>query len=144
MPSLTPLLRAAAALCLLGAGLQAHAQSAPGGPNPPFSDNRARFTQQGGQQLYQSICQACHMPQGQGATGAGFYPALAQNPRLATPSYPAFVVLHGLHGMPGFAQRLDDQQIADVVNYVRSNLGNQHSDAISPAQVAELRQAKPQ
>lgn len=109
--------------------------SKPAGFNPRFSPDSERFFQQGGENLYRSICQGCHMPQGQGAQGAGFYPALAQNARLAAGAYAVHVVLNGLHGMPPFGERLSDQQVADVVNYVRTHFGNGYSDAVTPEAV---------
>ena len=112
----------------------------PAGFNPRFSPDGERFVEQGGQQLYQSICQGCHMPQGEGAKGAGFYPALAGNTRLAAGAYPVYVVLNGLHGMPPFGQRLDDQQVADVVNYIRTHFGNQYQDSVTPEAVKKQRQ----
>jgi mono/diheme cytochrome c family protein len=111
----------------------------PAGYNPSFSPDGEHFVQQGGAQLYQAICQGCHMPLGQGAKGAGFYPALANNPRLASGAYPAYVVLSGLRGMPPFAERLTDQQVAAVVNYVRTNFGNVYQDAVTPEAVKGLR-----
>lgn len=104
-----------------------------------FSTVRSRFTQTGGETLYQAICQACHMVKGEGAKGAGFYPALASNPKLASAAYPASVVMNGLHGMPSFASKLSDEQIADVVNYVRSSFGNQYQDKLTAADVKPLR-----
>jgi mono/diheme cytochrome c family protein len=41
--------------------------------------------------------------------------------------------------MPFFAMQLDDQQIADVVNYVRSHFGNKYRDKVKPADVKQLR-----
>jgi mono/diheme cytochrome c family protein len=79
------------------------------------------------------------MVKGEGAKGAGFYPALASNPKLAAAAYPASVVMNGLHGMPSFASKLSDEQIADVVNYVRSNFGNQYPDKLSAADVKPFR-----
>lgn len=113
--------------------------SKPAGFNPRFSPDGERFVQQGGEQLYRSVCQGCHMPQGQGAQGAGFYPPLARNARLAAGPYPVYVVLNGLHGMPPFDHRLDDQQVADVVNYIRTHFGNAYQDAISAQEVKKLR-----
>ena len=111
------------------------------GYNPVFSPEGQYFVQQDGARLYQAICQGCHMPQGQGAKGAGFYPALANNPRLAAAAYPNYVVLSGLHGMPGFAERLTDQQVANVVNYVRTHFGNNYTDATTPEEVNGQRPA---
>lgn len=111
------------------------------GYNPVFSPEGQSFVQQDGARLYQAICQGCHMPQGQGAKGAGFFPALANNPRLAAAAYPNHVVLSGLHGMPGFAERLTDQQVANVVNYVRTHFGNNYTDATTPEEVKGQRPA---
>jgi mono/diheme cytochrome c family protein len=109
---------------------------------PTFSASHERVTQQGGEAIYRSVCQACHMPDGAGAkSGAGFFPALRGNPKLAASGYPAVVVLNGLHGMQPFGPWLDDQQVADVVNFVRANFGNQYSDNITPQAVAQMRSA---
>jgi len=120
----------------------APAAAKPAGFNPRFSLEGEHFGQQGGARLYQAICQGCHMPQGQGAEGAGFYPALANNPRLASGAYPTYVVLSGLRGMPSFAGRLTDQQVADVVNYVRTSFGNNYPDAVTPEAVNGQRPAQ--
>src|SRR5689334_4334296 len=86
--------------------------------------NRYPFLQQGGEALYKSICQDCHLAGGRGAEGAGHYPALAKNPKLTEPGYPISVVTHGLKSMPAFGVAMSDQQIADVVNYIRTHFGN--------------------
>ena len=123
------------ALALAGLiALPARADNANGG----ISDGR-RFDEQGGPALYRAVCQSCHMAEGQGAQGAGRYPALAHNPRVAAARYVAGNVLHGRHGMPGFAAAMSDEQVAQVVNYVRTHLGNDFPDPISPAQVRALR-----
>jgi mono/diheme cytochrome c family protein len=95
--------------------------------------------QQGGEAIYKGICQDCHMPDGHGGVGAGIYPALIKNPKLAEKSYPVSVVVHGQKAMPPFGAALDDQQIADVVNYVRSHFGNSYKDKVTPADVKAAR-----
>jgi mono/diheme cytochrome c family protein len=94
-----------------------------------------KFPQQSGEELFQNICQGCHMPDAKGATGAGTYPALAANPRLAAAVYPITVLLHGQRAMPTFADSLNDQQIANVINYVRSHFGNHYKDQVTPEAV---------
>jgi len=79
------------------------------------------------------------MSEGQGASGAGIYPALAKNQKLRTARYPVFVVTNGQKGMPPFGSMMSDEQIAAVVNYVRTNLGNQYTDAVSAADVKAIR-----
>src|SRR5208283_3524981 len=51
---------------------------------PPLSTGRT-FTEQSGEAIYHGVCQGCHMSDGRGAVGAGIYPPLAANPRLASP-----------------------------------------------------------
>ncbi|HEY8614202.1 MAG TPA: cytochrome c [Roseomonas sp.] len=100
-----------------------------------------RFGQQDGGALYASICAGCHMPHGRGAVGAGAYPALAGNEKLEFAAYPISIVLNGLHGMPGFASQLDDRQVAAVVNWVRTNLGNSYTaEPATPEDVKTARQ----
>jgi len=104
-----------------------------------------------GEEIYQHVCQACHMPDGRGATGAGAYPALAGNTHLASANFTAITVALGRHNMPHFAAQpelggfeafvtlhLDDRQIAAVVNYVRSHFGNHYTDEVTPADIAAL------
>jgi mono/diheme cytochrome c family protein len=105
---------------------------------PPLSAGW-RFVEQDGASLYRAICQGCHMPDGMGATGAGMYPALANNPRLASGGYVAYNVVQGRRGMPGFGQFLNDAQVAAVANYVRSNMGNRYADVVTTTEVAKLR-----
>ena len=47
----------------------------------------ASFAMQGGEAVYRGVCQGCHMADAKGASGAGTYPALAGNPRLAEAGY---------------------------------------------------------
>jgi mono/diheme cytochrome c family protein len=92
-----------------------------------------------GEDTYQHVCAACHMPDAMGATGAGTYPALANNPRMIAKGYPLYVVLKGKNGMPSMADMLTDEQVADVVNYVRTHFGNSYTDQVTMAEVAQLR-----
>src|SRR6516225_8767139 len=82
--------------------------------------NPTRFMPQTGEALYADICQGCHMPAGEGAFGAGRYPALANNPNLASAAHPLSQVINGYKGMPPFGALLTDAQVAAVVNYVRT------------------------
>lgn len=110
----------------------------PAAAEPHVSDGR-RFTESDGEGVFRGLCQGCHMADGKGAKGAGFYPALAGNPKLAAGTYPAAVVVNGFKAMPSFKTTLSDEQIADVVNYVRTHLGNAYTDPVSPADVKALR-----
>jgi mono/diheme cytochrome c family protein len=96
-----------------------------------------------GEQLFTHICQGCHMPDGKGAVGAGHYPALASNAKLASASYPVVMVVNGRGAMPSFGSGLSDAQIADVVNYVRTHFGNAYTDILRPEDVTPFHPAKP-
>lgn len=90
-----------------------------------------------GQQVFETVCQACHLPGGVGDPAT--YPPLAGNPRLEDGRYPAYVVLNGLKAMPAFAAMLQDQEVANVVNYVRANFGNNYQKPITEQEVRDLR-----
>ena len=97
----------------------------------PMLSTSGKFDQPGGEALFNQVCQGCHMAEGQGSHGAGAYPALAANPKLGAKVYPVFMVTSGQGGMPGFKKYMDDQQIASVVNYVRTHFGNHYADSVT-------------
>ena len=118
------------------------------------SDNalytRSTLRDANGEAIFRHICQGCHMPDAKGATGAGTYPALTGNPRLASAQYMAATILFGRHDMPSFKTsatpnhsffedaKLSDAQIAEVINYIRTHFGNHYSDSITAAQVTAM------
>jgi mono/diheme cytochrome c family protein len=97
------------------------------------------FPFQGGEAVYKGVCQGCHMADAKGAAGAGQYPALANNPRLAGTGYVLSMIIRGNKGMPPFGAQFTNQQIADLVNYVRSHFGNRTKDEVKPADVQAAR-----
>ena len=140
-------------LCALLIVTVASATPAQTSESPVLSGNQLAHAS--GEQIYQHICQGCHMPDARGATGAGTYPALANNAHLASAQFMAAVVLNGRRDMPSFAVRhdlhgfeamvrvgLDDTQIADVVNYVRGHFGNHYTDKLNAQDVAALHASK--
>ncbi|MBP7335539.1 cytochrome c [Niveispirillum sp.] len=126
-----------AGLSLMALALPASAQRTDA-QSSDFADAR-RFPYQNGEQLYHAICQGCHMPDGKGATGAGTYPALATNPNLEAGTYPIHMVVNGQKAMPSF-NYLSDEQVAAIVNYVRTHFGNGYKDAVTPEDVKGMRQ----
>jgi mono/diheme cytochrome c family protein len=90
-----------------------------------------------GEAVYQNVCQACHMANAKGGEGAGRIPALAGNAALEDADYPILVVTGGKGAMPWFRGDLTDQQIADVVSYVRSHF-NKYKGSVTAAKVAEV------
>lgn len=103
-----------------------------------FADTKG-YSASSGKAVYETLCQACHMADGQGAQSAGTFPSFVGNERLRTPYYAVDVVLNGLRGMPGFGDTLSDKQIADVVNHLRSHFGNQLEATLSAEDVARMR-----
>jgi mono/diheme cytochrome c family protein len=97
------------------------------------------YPQKTGEDLFKGICQGCHMPDAKGAVGAGAYPALASNMRLVAPIYPIMVVVNGQRAMPSFGDDLSDEQVANVINYVRTHFGNHYKDVVSHAAVKAVR-----
>src|SRR5690606_32352971 len=98
-----------------------------------------KFGQESGEALYSNVCQACHMEQGEGAVGAGTYPSLAKNENLEAAGYPIYIILHGQKAMPAFGEMMSDDQVAAVVNYIRSNFGNDYKDEATAQDVAGTR-----
>ncbi len=102
-----------------------------------------------GKSIYDTECASCH-----GAVGRGMppdYPPLAGNQSIQMESAvnPIRMVLNGgfppgtignprPFGMPPFAQRLSDDEVAAVVTYIRLSWGNRGA-AVSARQANELR-----
>ncbi|NNB45879.1 c-type cytochrome [Pseudomonas chlororaphis] len=102
-----------------------------------------------GASVYIDNCAACHRTDGHGYTRV--FPALAGNPVLQSADATSLIhiVLKGgtlpathtapsTFTMPAFAWRLSDQEVADVVNFIRTSWGNQGSE-VKAADVAGLR-----
>ena len=98
-----------------------------------------------GAQLYQDFCVQCHGAKGEGVPGS--FPPLAQSDYLRNEVEKS---IQGLkYGMRGpivvngenynsvmVAQGLDDEEIADIMNYIRNSWGNQNTLQITPQDVA--------
>ncbi len=98
-----------------------------------------KFYEASGEALYANACQGCHMPDGKGAIGAGAYPSLAGDTNLAAGRYPVSVVVNGQRAMPPLGDMMNDDQVAAVVNYVRSHFGNNYPDTVGPEEVKAVR-----
>ena len=105
-----------------------------------------------GAKVYTVYCMHCHAVDGKGV--APFLAPLAGNPNVleGTPTSLISVTLNGtgalvIHGipapypMPAFSKVLDDQQIADVLTFVRSGWNNDAA-AVAVSEVAKLRKPK--
>jgi mono/diheme cytochrome c family protein len=97
------------------------------------------FSEQGGAELFRNVCAGCHQPDAKGAVGAGAYPSLVADEKLASADFIASVLLGGLKAMPPVGEMMSDAQVADVVNYVRTHFENFYSDAVSAEAVSAAR-----
>ncbi|WP_422387574.1 c-type cytochrome [Erwinia aphidicola] len=106
-----------------------------------------------GAEVYLKNCSGCHLTNGLGYRKK--FPALAVNSAVnsADPAGLISIVLNGAtqpassspgpyYSMPGFAGRLNDRQIADVLSFIRSSWGNQ-SAAVPETAVSVLRKQLP-
>lgn len=102
-----------------------------------------------GAQLYLDNCAACHRTDAK--SNAKVFPALSGNPTVlaGNPESLIRLVLAGSKlpstkeapsplGMPGFGWRLSDDEIAQLLSFVRQSWGNQAS-TVAPAQVMSVR-----
>ena len=123
------------AALLLGAHLFATTLCADGDPQLSISTGSRLFDAKKGADLYAASCQACHMADGKGANAAGMYPSLVSNMRLMSAKTTLETVTNGLRGMPAFRGYLSDDQIVEVVSYVRTNFGNNFTSVVSAADI---------
>jgi len=103
-------------------------------------DLKASITR--GKEVYDANCSTCHMAEGEGIEGA--FPPLAKSDYLSDKARLVKIVLLGIKGpikvngnaydaeMAGVS--LTDEQVADVLNYVRNSWGNKGA-AITPAEI---------
>ncbi|HEX4112204.1 MAG TPA: cytochrome c [Stellaceae bacterium] len=112
---------------------------------------RAGHPSDHGAQIYFGQCVSCHVDTGLGFSP--FLPPLAGNPTLldADPASLINIVLNGsnqivikgtpdAYRMPQFRINLSDQDIADVVTFIRQGWGN-HAGPVTAGQVAAMRKA---
>jgi mono/diheme cytochrome c family protein len=105
-----------------------------------------------GRAIFQKICIACHQQDGEGKEGVA--PPLAGSEWVKAPGGERLVriLLNGLNGpiqvegktwnlvMPPWRENLDDEQIAIVLNYIRSQWGGEGAPPIKPDVAATARQ----
>jgi mono/diheme cytochrome c family protein len=104
-----------------------------------------------GAEVYVDNCAACHRSNGEGS--ANVLPAIAGNPTvlaadpgslirlvLGGSSLPGTTTAPSALGMPAFAWRLSNDEVAQLLSFIRSSWGNKAS-AVSPGEVARVRGA---
>ncbi|MFK7603182.1 c-type cytochrome [Deinococcus sp. SM5_A1] len=87
-----------------------------------------------GKSLYTSAgCVGCHGAQGQGIVG----PALAGDTKiLKDPVYVHSILINGKGAMPAYGEKLKENEIYAVANYVLNSWGNKIPELLTPATVA--------
>ncbi|HXB45739.1 MAG TPA: cytochrome c [Puia sp.] len=111
---------------------------------------RLRTPGQRGKIIYEQTCLPCHQADAGGVPGMN--PPLRKSSYVqGTPARLINILLRGLNDgveidgetysnpMPSFSTVLKDEEIADVLSYLRSNFGNK-AGPISKSQVSRIRQ----
>ncbi len=117
---------------------------------PPLTAEQNAFVAQGAA-TYNLLCTACHLPQGQGQEGLA--PPLAGSEWVDGPDSRLIrIVLQGVGGrisvagkdyaldMPGLGAALGDEQIAQVLSYIRRSFGHEQP-VVETAAVEKIRAA---
>ena len=123
---------------LLLSGL-AQAQSPEPSPAEPAPSASFGFRENSGEQLFAGVCRGCHMSDGRGAVGAGTYPSLAADKNLEARGYAVEIVVNGQRGMPPFGSMMSNDQVAAVVNYLRTHFDNDYPDGVTADDVKAVR-----
>jgi mono/diheme cytochrome c family protein len=114
---------------------------APAPAAPLTAEEQQRFN--AGQQVYAGLCAACHQPDGRGRENVAAS-LVGSAIALGPAENPIRVLMNGKEGsiglMPPLGTTLTDEQIADVLTYVRHEWG-QTASAVTPALVASVRKA---
>ena len=119
----------------------------PGKPNaapaatPLTAEEQKRF--EAGREVYQSLCAACHQPDGRGREQLA--PSLVGSElALGTPGIAVRIVLNGKEGsvglMPPLGSVLSDDQVAAALTYIRREWGHT-ATPIAPSSVGDVRTA---
>lgn len=100
-----------------------------------------------GKRVYDQYCKVCHQVNGQGVSG--IFPPLTPNQFVEDKAKMIDIVVNGMkgeieidgetyNGLMVPHSQLTNQQIADVISYVRTNFGND-LEAVSPGEVEAAR-----
>ena len=99
-----------------------------------------------GEEIYTDFCLQCHMANGKGVPGS--FPPLANSDYLNDIDQSIHAIKFGLKGpitVNGksynsnmISQGLDDEEIADVMNYILRSWGNESSTIVTEENVASI------
>jgi mono/diheme cytochrome c family protein len=104
-----------------------------------------------GRQTYLAVCAGCHGREGEGKPHVAVAMLGNSTVRDANPHNLLVATLDGLEAqkfpgvesmqpMPGFAATLSDQEVAQLINFLRASWGGQAAD-VKPEQVGKLRES---
>jgi len=113
-----------------------------------YQDKNLQESMKRGKEVYTLHCQNCHMENGEGMEGVN--PPVAKTTYLKDVKKNIGYILNGQTGeitvngkkynaIMNPLNYLDDQQIADVLNYIRNSWGNKYP-IVTPAQVKTERE----
>lgn len=123
---------------------------------PPMLTKEEQRQFLAGKEIYMrdGFCSTCHQPDGKGLETSGFPPLSGNEWVQGSEERLIKITLNGLYGpievsgkkypgqvpMTPFRGLLNDQEVADVLTYIRSSFGNL-ADAVSAEKVKEVREA---
>tara|TARA_B100000787_G_C16158009_1_gene279923 strand:+ start:684 stop:1097 length:414 start_codon:yes stop_codon:yes gene_type:complete len=112
-----------------------------------FQDKTKKESIKAGSEIYQDFCVQCHLSTGIGVFGV-FPPLKASNYLLENTNLSIAGIKYGLKGKiivnneeyDGLMirQGLDNEEVADVMNYILNEWGNETTDFITPNQVSKI------
>jgi len=112
-----------------------------------FQNKTKKESIKAGSEIYQDFCVQCHLSTGIGVFGV-FPPLKASNYLLENTNLSIAGIKYGLKGKiivnneeyDGLMirQGLDNEEVADVMNYILNEWGNETTDFITPNQVSKI------
>lgn len=112
-----------------------------------FQDPELKESMERGKEIYADFCVTCHLPKGEGV--AHTFPPLAGSDYLLTKRQESIkAIKYGLQGeiivngitynsaMAGLG--LEDQEVADVMNYISNSWGNTSDAMVTAEEVSEV------
>ncbi|MDG2386497.1 MAG: cytochrome c [Flavobacteriaceae bacterium] len=112
-----------------------------------FQEKTKKESIEAGQEIYQDFCVQCHLNSGEGVSGV--FPALKASDYLMNNVEKSVAgIKYGLRGKitvndeiyDGImvSQGLDNEEIADVMNYILNEWGNSYTEQITTEQVNKI------
>lgn len=112
-----------------------------------FQDSKLEKSIKRGADIYADFCVSCHLPKGEGVKKT--FPPLAQSDFLMNKREESIrgvkygqqgeIVVNGItynNTMPSMG--LDDEEIADVMNYILNSWGNSGKAPVTPEEVSKI------